>query len=89
VKRNDLPQAKYVLISQLARILADPTTGKPTISIRTLRRWAENGEIPASKRGGGRWYVDLDELRETFRELNDRKPGPYEAPVENVETDDE
>lgn len=34
------------------------------ISMRTLRRWAENGDIPASKRGTGRWSVNVRELRE-------------------------
>lgn len=34
------------------------------ISMRTLRRWAENGDIPASKRGTGRWSVHLRALRE-------------------------
>lgn len=32
--------------------------------MRTLRRWAENGDIPASKRGTGRWSVNLKLLRD-------------------------
>ena len=32
----------------------------PDLTPRTLRSWAEDGEIPGAHRIRNRWYVDLD-----------------------------
>lgn len=29
-------------------------------STQTVRRWAQNGDIPGAKKIGGSWYVDID-----------------------------
>lgn len=33
------------------------------LSIRTIRRYCENGSIPASMRGRGQWFIDTHALR--------------------------
>lgn len=54
---DDLPNIEWMPITTFHKYLQG-------ISMRTLRRWAENGDIPASKRGTGRWSVHLAALRE-------------------------
>jgi hypothetical protein len=36
------------------------------VSIRTLRRWAEHGTIPAKRRGSRQWFVNIAELRDMY-----------------------
>lgn len=29
-------------------------------SMQTVRRWANNGDIPGAKKLGGSWFIDID-----------------------------
>lgn len=56
-------ERKWVLISEVAKTFGKSNPDEENVfSVRTLRRWCEEGRIPASKRGGSRWWIDLHEL---------------------------
>lgn len=46
---------RWVLLSKIA-----PAVG---VSTRALRYWCAGQRVPACKRGGGRWWVDVRKLR--------------------------
>lgn len=57
-KRAELMSRRWLLLSDFARLMA-----KDDVVIQTLRRWAANGRLPASRRLGHRWWIDMKELK--------------------------
>lgn len=50
--KADLMQHRWVLLTRFAEAV-------PGFTIRTLQYWAKTGKIPASRRFGTRWWVDM------------------------------
>jgi hypothetical protein len=69
-----LPHRDWISIGELHRISQIP--------MRTLRRWAEDGSIPASKRGTGRWSIDVAALKEAFEEILRSERTAFETALE-------
>lgn len=55
-KLDALIRKRWVRVSEIL-----PFTG---LSERTLRRWCERGQLPASKRNSGLWWIDLRAVKE-------------------------
>lgn len=61
-KKRGIGTRTWILIGDLVAACVD-RDGNQVLAARTVRHWCESGVIPASKRGGGRWWINMDELR--------------------------